>query len=62
MFSTGQLIFAGLFFIAFVIVMVFAYRKDVATHKLFYKGNYKVLIAFLLFVAMLFVIKIFMKR
>lgn len=62
MFSTGQLIFAALFFIAFVIVMVFAYRKDVATHKLFYRGNYKVLIAFLLFIGLLFVLKILMKR
>jgi hypothetical protein len=62
MFSTGQLVFAALFFVTFVIVMVFAYRKDVATHKLFYKGNYKVLIAFLLFIGLLFVIKVVMKR
>ena len=62
MFSTGQLVFAALFFIAFVIVMIFAYRKDVATHKLFYRGNYKVLIAFLLFIGLLFVLKILMKR
>jgi hypothetical protein len=62
MFSTGQLVFAALFFVAFVIVMIFAYRKDVATHKLFYRGNYKVLIAFLLFIGLLFVLKILMKR
>ncbi|MEZ0129650.1 hypothetical protein AB9T88_07755 [Flavobacterium sp. LBUM151] len=62
MFSQGQLIFAVCFFIAFVIVMIFAYRKDLALHKIFYKGNYKVLITFLLFIAILFVIKIFFKR
>ncbi|KIQ24940.1 MULTISPECIES: hypothetical protein [Flavobacterium] len=62
MFSQGQLIFAVCFFIAFVIVMIFAYRKDLALHKIFYKGNYKVLIGFLLFIAILFVIKIFFKR
>ncbi|MDW8853050.1 hypothetical protein SD960_23315 [Flavobacterium sp. MMLR14_040] len=62
MFSQGQLIFAICFFIAFVIVMIFAYRKDLALHKIFYKGNYKVLIGFLLFIAILFVIKIFFKR
>ena len=45
MFSTGQLIFAVLFFIAFVIVMIFSYRKDIQVHQKFYKGNYKVLIA-----------------
>ncbi|KRD12709.1 hypothetical protein ASE21_02040 [Flavobacterium sp. Root901] len=62
MFSQGQLIFGLCFFIAFVIVMIFAYRKDLALHKVFYKGNYKVLIVFLLFIALLFVIKIFLKR
>ena len=62
MFSQGQLIFALCFFIAFVIVMIIAYRKDLALHKIFYKGNYKVLIGFLLFIAILFVIKVFFKR
>jgi hypothetical protein len=62
MFSQGQLIFALCFFIAFVIVMIFAYRKDLALHKIFYKGNYKVLIVFMLFIAILFVIKFYFKR
>ncbi|TDW48852.1 hypothetical protein EV144_103371 [Flavobacterium sp. 270] len=62
MFSQGQLIFAVCFLIAFIIIMIFAYRKDLALHKIFYKGNYKVLLAFLLFIALLFVIKFFFKR
>nr|WP_253789049.1 hypothetical protein [Flavobacterium sp. HSC-32F16] len=62
MFSQGQLIFGLCFFIAFVIVMIFAYRRDLKLHKVFYKGNYKVLLVFLLFIALLFVIKIFLKR
>ncbi|PAM94883.1 hypothetical protein B4N84_10560 [Flavobacterium sp. IR1] len=62
MFSQGQLIFALCFFVAFVIAMIIAYRKDLALHKIFYKGNYKVLIGFLLFIAILFVIKVFFKR
>ncbi|WP_163401295.1 hypothetical protein [Flavobacterium fluviatile] len=62
MFSQGQLIFAVCFFVAFVIVMIFAYRKDLALHKIFYKGNYKVLIGFLLFIVILFLIKFFFKR
>lgn len=62
MFSQGQLIFAVCFFIAFVIVMIFAYRKDLALHKIFDKGNYKVLLTFLLFIVILFVIKFFFKR
>ncbi|MBE0391188.1 hypothetical protein HNQ02_003418 [Flavobacterium sp. 7E] len=62
MFSQGQLIFAGCFFIAFVIAMVIAYRKDINTHREFYKGNYKILLGFLLFIGILFLIKIFFKR
>ncbi|MXO05339.1 hypothetical protein GR162_11085 [Flavobacterium sp. HBTb2-11-1] len=62
MFSQGQVLFGVCFFIAFVIIMIFAYRKDLKLHKVFYKGNYKVLLAFLLFIVLLFVIKIFLKR
>ncbi|MBE8726830.1 hypothetical protein [Flavobacterium hungaricum] len=62
MFSQGQVIFGICFFIVFVIIMIFAYRKDLALHKIFYKGNYKVLLVFLLFILILFLIKIFMKR
>lgn len=62
MFSQGQLLFALLFFIAFVIAIVFAYRKDLALHKIFYKGNYKVLIVFFIFIGLLFLIKFFFKR
>jgi hypothetical protein len=62
MFSQGQLIFAGCFFVVFVIAMVIAYRKDVKMHKIFYEGNYKILIGFLIFIVILFMIKIFFKR
>ena len=62
MFTTGQWVFAALFLIAFIIVMIFSYRKDIPIHQKFYKGSYKVLIAFLLFIAMLFMIKILFKR
>jgi hypothetical protein len=62
MFSQGQLIFAVLFFITFVIAVGFSYRKDIVVHRKFYKGNYKVLIGFLIFIGLLFVIKIFFKH
>lgn len=62
MFSQGQLVFAGCFFVAFVIAMIYAYRKDAELHKTFYKGNYKILIGFILFIVILFLIKIFFKR
>jgi amino acid permease len=62
MFSKGQLIFAVLFFISFVIAMVYAYRKDKVLHNKFYRGNYKVLIGFIVFIGLLFVIKIYLKH
>ncbi|PZR21123.1 MAG: hypothetical protein DI539_08885 [Flavobacterium psychrophilum] len=62
MFTTGQLVFAVLFFVAFVITMVVMYRKDLMTHKKYYKGTYKILLGFLSFIAILFVLKIFLKK
>ena len=62
MFSQGQWTFAAFFVVAFICVITYAYRKDLALHRVFYKGNYKILIGFLVFIALLFVIKIFLKR
>jgi hypothetical protein len=62
MFSKGQLIFAGFFVIAFVIAMIYAYGKDKNLHQKFYKGNYKILIGFFIFIFLLFMIKIFFKH
>lgn len=61
MFTTGQLIFAALFFVAFVVIIIFSYRKDIKLHRKYYKGTFYVLIGFLLFIALLFVIKAFLK-
>ncbi len=62
MFSKGQLIFACLFVVAFVIAAIYSYRKDLKIHKTFYKGNYKILIGFGVFIGILFLIKVFFKR
>jgi hypothetical protein len=62
MFTTGQWTFAAIFFICFVIAAYIAYGKDKALHQRVYKGSYKILIAFLLFVALLFFIKVTMKH
>ena len=42
MFTTGQWIFAALFFVAFVIAAFYAYGKDKALHSKVYKGSYKI--------------------
>lgn len=62
MFSQGQLVFAGCFFVTFILAAIYSYRKDLALHKIYYKGNYKILLGFILFIGLLFVIKIFFKR
>jgi threonine/homoserine/homoserine lactone efflux protein len=62
MFTTGQWVFAGLFLVAFIIAMIYAYGKDKALHNKFYKGNYKILLGFFGFILLLFLIKIYLKH
>lgn len=57
MFSNGQWIFAGFFIIAFIAVMIFSYRKDLKLHRKYYKGSLYVLLGFIIFIALLFLIK-----
>ncbi len=63
MFSTGQIYFAIFFVIAFVIAMIGVYKRDLKIHKTFYKGSSLwVLLGFLSFVAILFVLKFYLKN
>jgi hypothetical protein len=62
MFSTGQIYFAVFFILTFVITMIAVYRKDLKAMKPFYKGTYWILIGFLVFIALLFLIKFVMKE
>ena len=39
MFTNGQLIFAGFFIDAFIILMIWSYRKDIINHKKYYKNT-----------------------
>ncbi len=59
MFSQGQLIFALIFFIAFVFGITLAYRKDKGSNKTLFKGSYKVLLfAVLVFFALYGLVKL----
>jgi hypothetical protein len=62
MFSTGQWIFAAIFFIAFVAAIIYSYRKDLPLHKKYYKGSLYILIGFLVFIGLLFVIKEYLQK
>ena len=59
MFSTGQLVFALFFVVAFTSIIVLMYRKDAKGHKIHYSGSYKILIGFVLAIVALFLIKVF---
>lgn len=60
MFSTGQIIFALLFTIAFIPIIVLSYKKDKKTHSKNYKGVTWVAMAFVVFILILFVLKYFL--
>lgn len=62
MFSTGQIYFAVFFIVAFVITMIAVYRKDLKVLQTFYKGTYWIFIGFLIFIGLLFLIKVLMKE
>ena len=61
MFSNGQLIFAGGFVVAFVILMIFSYRKDLKLHRKYYKGSIFILVGFIIFILLLFVLKTYLR-
>jgi putative effector of murein hydrolase len=62
MFSTGQWIFAVLFLISFVAIAIYVYKKDAQIHQHHYKGSSKVVWGFFIFIFLLFIMKIFLKR
>lgn len=62
MFTTGQVIFAILFIIGFSIIMVLSYRKDRRLHQKNYKGVKWVGISFVVFVIVLFLLKVLLKN
>ncbi|MDA9327446.1 hypothetical protein OAD34_01480 [Flavobacteriaceae bacterium] len=57
MFTTGRIIFAIIFIIAFIIFMVISYKKDAKNHEVYYKNAAKKVaiygtLAILIFVAL----------
>ncbi|MGB6150401.1 MAG: hypothetical protein WBG48_00295 [Pricia sp.] len=62
MFSKGQITFAILFAISFIIIIVFSYKKDALLHLKNYKGVRWIALAFLAFILSLFFIKYVLKN
>ncbi len=57
MFSKGQIVFGIIFLIAFIIILIYAYRKDIKIHKQHYRGTIWILIAFIGFIGFIAFIK-----
>lgn len=59
MFSSGQITFAIVFFVAFIVGIFIAYSKDKSKNRLMFKDTYKVLL-FVVFVffALFFLVKV----
>ncbi|MGA1030379.1 MAG: hypothetical protein ACO3SY_06685 [Flavobacteriaceae bacterium] len=62
MFSSGQLVFAALFFIGFTLIIIFSYKKDKQKQKAYFKGSYKILIGFLIAFSLLLCIKLLTQK
>jgi len=57
MFSSGQLVFAILFFISFVAIITISYKKDLKGLKGSYSGIRWVIIGFVCFILLLVILK-----
>jgi hypothetical protein len=54
MLTTGKMIFAAIFVVAFVIAMLWAYRKDSFIDKIHFRGASKILAISILVLLLLF--------
>lgn len=61
MFTTGQLVFAILFFVAFIGILIYSYRGDKKLHKKQYKGSLWILVGFIAFILFLLAVKTYLK-
>ena len=57
MFSNGQLLFGLIFFMFFIIIVSISYKKDLKKLNGSYKGIKWVLVGFIIFIAVLVILK-----
>ena len=55
--TRGHIIFGLVSLIAFIVLLIFAYRKDQPLHKIHYSGVFFVVLAIVIIIFLLFVIK-----
>lgn len=52
MFSKSQLIFAAIFTVVFIALMIWSYRKDIKLHKYYYKNVWIVALGIFIAIAL----------
>ena len=57
MFTNGQLVFGVIFFISFIIIITYSYRKDLKKLDGSYSGIKWVILGFITFVTLLVILK-----
>jgi hypothetical protein len=56
MFTPGRILFVSIFVLAFIIMLIWSYRKETKLNKIHFSKSYKVIIALLLFLFLQFLI------
>jgi len=62
MFSTDQWIFAAIFLIAFIVILVFSYRKDLRQNRTYFKNAIWILVGFIVFILLILALKLLLKN
>lgn len=62
MFSTGQIVFAGIFILVFAISIALTYKKDKNLHNTYYGNVRWIAISIVIFIVILFLIKHLLKN
>jgi len=62
MFSSGQLIFAAFFVVAFTLIIVYSYRKDRKDQEEYFKGSFKIILFMMGLLFSLFLIKVYTQK
>jgi len=58
MFTTGRLIFTITFIIVFIVIMVYAYRKDLKINRRYFPKSYRIIAGIMVIISvLLFIVK-----
>jgi hypothetical membrane protein len=56
MFTPGRIVFVGVFLLAFIVYLIYSYRREASLNKVHFSKSYKIILAILLFLVVQFLI------